>query len=144
MALRPALLPLLLLLPLLASLAAGAANGGGLEAAEALGWRAEPGEEAAGGVGVPASPGPKLRRRGSSPRGAGAGLPPFPEAGRLPAGLPFWLLPQIRRLPVPPRGVSPLPGRLPPLEAGGEGRAGFEWKSRYLRGCPESCFVSEA
>lgn len=69
---------------------------------------------------------------------------PFPEAGRLPAGLPFWLLPQIRRLPVPPRGVSPLPGRLPPLEAGGEGRAGFEWKSRYLRGRPESCFVSEA
>lgn len=138
----------LLLLPLLASLAAGAANGGSAEAAEALGWRAEPGEEAAGGVGVPASSGPNraLRRRGSSPRGAGAGLPPtpFPEAGRLPAGLPFWLLPQIRRLPVPPRGVSPLPGRLPPLEAGGEGRAGFEWKSRYLRGRPESCFVSEA
>ncbi|XP_049673633.1 sperm acrosome membrane-associated protein 1 [Accipiter gentilis] len=39
MALRPALL----LLPLLASLAAGAANGGSAEAAEALGWRAEPG-----------------------------------------------------------------------------------------------------
>lgn len=92
MALRPALL----LLPLLASLAAGAANGGSAEAAEALGWRAEPGEEAAGGVGVPASSGPNraLRRRGSSPRGAGAGLPP-PRSPR-PAGCP----------PVSPSGFS--------------------------------------
>lgn len=89
MAGRPALL--LLLLPLLASLAAGAAIGGSAEAAEALGWRAEPAEAAAGGVGVPASPGPNraLRRRGSWPGGAGPGLPPrsLRPAG-CPAGCP--------------------------------------------------------
>lgn len=101
----------LLLLPLLASLAAGAANGGSAEAAEALGWRAEPGEEAAGGVGVPASSGPNraLRRRGSSPRGAGAGLPPPP----VPRGRPAARRSPLLASPADPATAGPAEGSLP-------------------------------